>query len=220
MSPPRASSAALPGALCAAALTACVSLGPSTPSTRYELQAVFDGQPVTGPGPALVVAQPTAAPGFDGSRIVYVEMPHKLEFFSRSEWVDTPARMLAPLLVRALERSGTFASVAQARSAVAAGLRLEAEIVRLQQEFTERPSRVRLTVRIQLSDVPSRRVLGAREIEAVEGAPSDDPYGGVVAANRAVRRVLDEIVAYCGERAVEHASAEAPPRATTPANLN
>jgi cholesterol transport system auxiliary component len=208
MSGARASHTALPGALCGVAvvLSACVSLGRATPSTRYELQAAFEGQPVAGPGPALVVAQPTAAPGFDSPRIVYVKRSHELEFFTRSEWVDTPARMLAPLLVRALERSGAFASVAEARSAAAAGLRLEAEIVRLQQEFTERPSRVRLTVRVQLSEVPSRRVLGAREVEAVEEAPSDDPYGGVVAANRAVRRVLDEIVAYCGERSAARAA--------------
>jgi cholesterol transport system auxiliary component len=153
-----------------------------------------------------VVAPPTAAPGFDSPRIVYVKRPHELEFFTSSEWVDTPSRMLAPLLVRALERSGAFASVAETRSAAAAGLRLEAELVRLQQEFTERPSRVRLTVRIQLSEVPSRRALGAREIEAVEEAPSDDPYGGVVAANRAVQRVLDEIVAYCRERSAGSAA--------------
>jgi cholesterol transport system auxiliary component len=199
---------ALPVALCAVAvgLSACVSLGPKKPPTRYELQAAFEGQPVAGPGPALVVAPPTAAPGFDSPRIAYVKRPHELEFFARSEWVDTPARMLAPLLVRSLERSGAFASVAEARSAAAAGLRLEAELVRLQQEFTVRPSRVRLTVRVQLYEVPSRRVLGAREIEAVEEAPSDDPYGGVVAANRAVRRVLDEIAAYCGERSGAHAA--------------
>jgi cholesterol transport system auxiliary component len=204
----RASHTPLPGALCAVAvsLSACVSLGSSTPSTRYELQAVFEGQPVGGTGPVLVVAPPTAAPGFDSPRIVYVKRPHELEFFTSSEWVDTPSRMLAPLLVRALERSGAFASVAETRSAAAAGLRLEAELVRLQQEFTERPSRVRLTVRIQLSEVPSRRALGAREIEAVEEAPSDDPYGGVVAANRAVRRVLDEIVAYCRERSAGSAA--------------
>jgi cholesterol transport system auxiliary component len=204
----RASHTAIPGALWAVAvgLSACVSLGRETPSTRYELQAVFEGQPVAGPGPALVVAPPTAAPGFDGPRIVYVKRSHELEFFTRSEWVDTPARMLAPLLVRALERSGAFASVAEARSAAGAELRLEAEIVRLQQEFTGRPSRVRLTVRIQLTEVPSRRVLGVREVEAVEEAPSEDPYGGVVAANRAVRWVLDEIVAYCGERAAARAA--------------
>jgi cholesterol transport system auxiliary component len=195
----RSSRRALQGALgtLLAGLTACVSLGPPTPPTRYELQADFEGQPVAGPGPALVVAVPTAAAGFDGPRIVYVRRAHELEFFSRSEWVDAPARMLAPLLVRALERSGRFAAVAEARTGSAAGLRLDSEIVRLQQEFTVRPSRVRVTVRVQLSDVASRRVLGAREFEAVEAALSDDPYGGVVAANRAVRRVLDDIVAYC-----------------------
>jgi cholesterol transport system auxiliary component len=207
MSCARARHPALLDALCAAiGLSACVSLGPATPAVRYELQVVFEGQPVAGRGPALVVAQPTAAPGFDAPRILYVKRPHELESFSRSEWVDTPARMLAPLLVRALERSGAFASVAEARSAAAAGLRLETEIVRLQQEFTIHPSRVRLAVRVQLSEVLSRRVLVAREIEAVEEASSDDPYGGVVAANRAVRRVLDEIVAYCGEHAMQHAS--------------
>lgn len=213
MSRALASRTALRGALGAVAvgLSACVSLGPETPSTRYELQAALEGQPVAGPGPALVVAPPTAAPGFDGPRMVYVKRPHTLESFSRSEWVDTPARMLAPLLVRALERSGAFASVSDARSAGAAGLRLETEIVRLQQEFTERPSRVRFTVRVQLSEVPSRRVLGVREIEAVEEAPSDDPYGGVVAANRAVRRALDEIAAYCAERSSARAASRRSP---------
>jgi cholesterol transport system auxiliary component len=197
----RSTPGALPAALgiVLAGLTACVSLGPSTPPTRFALQADFEGQPVAGTGPALVVAVPTAAAGFDGPRMVYVQRAHELEFFARNEWVDAPARMLAPLLVRALERSGRFQAVAEARTAAAAGLRLESDLVRLQQEFTVRPSRVRLTVRVQLSDVASRRVLGAREFEAVEEALSDDPYGGVVAANRAVRRVLDDIVAYCVE---------------------
>lgn len=184
--------------------SACISLGPATPSARYELQASFEGGPVAGAGPTLLVAEPTAAPGFDSPRIVYVKRPHELQAFARNEWVDTPAHMLAPLLVRALERSGAFAAVTDVRSGATAELRLETEVVRLQQEFTSRPSRVRLTVRVQLSEVSSRRVLGAREIEAVQEAPSDDPYGGVVAANRAIREALDAVVSYCGERAEGH----------------
>jgi cholesterol transport system auxiliary component len=185
-------------------VTACISLGPRTPSARYELQAFLEGEPVVGQGPVLVVAQPTAAPGFESPRIVYVKRPHELQAFARSEWVDTPARMLGPLLVRALERSGAFAAVTDAASGAAADLRLETELVRLQQEFTSHPSRVRLTLRVQLSDVRSRRVLGAREIETVEEAPSEDPYGGAVAANRAVRKVLEAVASFCGERFGEH----------------
>src|SRR6266542_3750319 len=73
MSCKRASHTALPGALCAVAvgLSACVSLGPATPSTRYELQAVFEGQPVAGREPGRPAAQrriarrPAAAPRRD-----------------------------------------------------------------------------------------------------------------------------------------------------------
>lgn len=198
-------------ALWAAALSvnACVSLGPRTPPARYELQAVLDGAPVAGEGPTLAVAQPTAAPGFQTPRMVYVKRAHELQAFARSEWVDTPARMLAPLLVRALERSGVFEAVTGAGSGAAAQLRLETELVRLQHEFTDRPSRVRLTLRVQLSDVRSRRVLGVREIEVVEEAPSEDPYGGVVAANGAVQIALEAVGAFCRERATEGL---APPR--------
>jgi cholesterol transport system auxiliary component len=193
----------LPLVTAVVSLTACLSLGPPRPSARYELQAPLEGEPVAGQGPVLLVAQPTAAPGFESPRMVYVKRPHELQAFARNEWVDTPARMLGPLLVRALERTGAFAAVTGAASGAVPDLRLETELVRLQQEFTSRPSRVRLSLRVQLSEVRSRRVLGAREIEVAEEAPSEDPYGGAVAANRAVRKALEAVAAFCGERFAE-----------------
>jgi cholesterol transport system auxiliary component len=148
--------------------------------------------------------------------MLYVKRPHQLQAFAHSEWVDAPARMLAPLLVRALERSGAFAAVADAASGVAAELRLETELVQLQQEFTGHPSRVRLVLRVQLSEVRSRRVRGVQEIEILEDAPSEDPYGGVVAANRAVEKALAAVASFCSEHAADR-SATRPPR-RLPAN--
>lgn len=197
----------LPPCAALACVTACISLGPGAPSARYELQASLEGAPVAGQGPVLLVAQPTAAPGFESPKIMYVKRAHELQAFARSEWVDTPARMLGPLLVRALERSGAFAAVTDAASGAAADLRLETEVVRLQQEFTRRPSQVRLTLRVQLSDVPTRRVLGVREIEVLEEAPSEDPYGGAVAANGAVQKALAAVASFCGERLAERPAA-------------
>ncbi len=186
----------------AASVSACISLGPPTPPARYELQASLGGTPARGDGPTLTIAPPTAAPGFESPRMIYVKRPHELQAFARSEWVDAPARMLGPLLVRALGRSGAFEAVTDAGSGADAELRLETELVRLQHEFTARPSRVRLTLRVQLSD-RARHVLGVREIEAIEEAPSEDPYGGVVAANRAVQEALEGVVSFCTERAAE-----------------
>jgi len=151
--------------------------------------------------PTLVVSPPRAAAGFDSQRIIYLRQAHALEHYAYNEWVDTPARMLAPLIVAAVERSAAFRAVVQTPSTVAGDMRLDTEVMRLQHEFLSNPSRVRFTLRAYLVDIATRRVLGSREFEAVAAAPSEDPYGGVIAANEAARAVLDELAAFCAEAA-------------------
>lgn len=151
--------------------------------------------------PTLIVNPPHAASGFDSQRIIYVRSPHKLEYFAHSEWADTPARMLAPLIVAAVEASGTFRAVVPTPSAAAGDLRLDTEIVRLQHDFAGQPSRVRFTLRAYVVDNSTRRVLASREFDEVAAAASDDPYGGVVAANRAVHSVLEQLASFCAEAA-------------------
>jgi cholesterol transport system auxiliary component len=56
---------------------------------------------------------------------------------------------------------------------------------------------VRFTLRAQLIDVDARRVLASAEFDETEVAPSDDPYGGVLAANRALARLLERLAAFC-----------------------
>lgn len=145
----------------------------------------------------LEVSVPRASPGFDTPRMAYVKTPFELDYFADNRWAEAPARMLGPLLTHALEQSGAFRAVVQAPSIVPADVRVVTELIRLQQDFTARPSRVELTVRVQLVDVRARRVLATRLLEAVETAPSEDPRGGVAAANAALRRVLEEIVDFC-----------------------
>lgn len=170
--------------------------------STYALEAQFQNRPAAASGaPVLLVTRPRAHSGFDSPRMAYVRKPHELEYFSRNQWVDTPEKMLAPLLVQAFEASGAFGAVSQAAGVVAAQLRLDSEIVRLQQEFTAEPSRVRFTLRAQLIDVAGRRILATREFDVSENAASDDPYGGVVAANKAVQRALSEAAGFFAAQA-------------------
>lgn len=186
------------------ALAGCAALEPARTEaiSTYALEAQFEGNSPTASGSqTLVVGMPRAAPGFDSARMVYVRKPHQLEFFAKNQWVDTPARMLAPLLVQALERGGKFRAVAQPAGSLAAELRLDTEIIRLQQEFANPRSRVHLTVRAVVIDLVRRRVVATREFDIVEPAPSEDPDGGVVAANRAVKRLLAQMAEFCGDLA-------------------
>ena len=61
--------------------------------------------------------------------------------------------------------------------------------------------RVRFPLRAPLVDDKTRRVLAWREFDATVPAASDDPYGGVVAANQAVQTVLKDLAAFCAAAA-------------------
>lgn len=191
------------GALSVLALGACSVLSPTAtpPPAFYSL----DSAPVTAPAPAraaaptLIINPPRAAAGFDSQRIIYVRENHKLEYFAHSEWIDPPARMLGPLLVAAIEHTGAFTAVVLTPGAAGGDLRLDTEIVRLQHEFQTSPSRVRLTLRAYLIDDKTRRVLAWRQFDAAVDAASDDPYGGVLAANGAVQTVLQQLSVFCAE---------------------
>ena len=120
-----------------------------------------------------------------------------LEHYSNSQWVDTPARMLLPLLVLRLESTGKFSAVLSAATSPVAGeLRLDTEIIRLQQEFLSEPSQVRLILRAQLLDMVAREVVVTQLFEIVKDTPSENAQGGVVATNDAVAQVLDELTAF------------------------
>ena len=197
------------GGMAALALCACSALAPSTtpPPAFYSLNgepglAVAAAAPTAGSAaqPTLIINPPRAAAGFDSQRIIYLREAHKLEYFANSEWVDPPARMLGTLLVSALQGTGAFRAVVLAPGTAVGEMRLETDIVRLQQEFQGSPSRVHFTLRATLLDDKTRRVLGWREFDARVAAPTDDPYGGVLAANLAVQAVLKDLAAFCAEQ--------------------
>jgi cholesterol transport system auxiliary component len=165
----------------------------STYSIEVQLEAAGNGEGKQ----TIQVSTPGARPGYDTRRMVYTKRPHEIEFFTQNQWVDSPARMLTPLLVQALESSAKYRAVVTTRSAATADLRLDTEIIRLQHEFTTRPSQVHLTVRAQLTDIQGKRVIASREFNVTEASPSEDPYGGVLATNRAVKTLLQQITEFC-----------------------
>jgi cholesterol transport system auxiliary component len=180
---------------------------PAAPAARYTLDdgaapAAAAANP-TQPGAAvLLVAQLTATAGFDTARMVYRRHPQQLESFAFHEWVEPPARMLAPLLLHALQDTGAFRAVLMAPTAAQGGLRLETELIRLQHDFTVQPSRLRLTLRAVLLDVATREVMVAQTFDESLVAASDDPIAGVAAAQRLTRRVLAALAAQVALAAV------------------
>jgi cholesterol transport system auxiliary component len=190
----------LPALLLSVLLAGCVSfLGQSGEQPRlYRLDAVLaDKAAMAKRDAVLAVSLPQAQPGADSAAMAYVQQAHQVEYFASSRWADTPARMLEPLLLQALSQAGGFRAVVSNVGSVAADFRLDSEWLRLQQEFTPQPSRMHLTLRVQLVNLKTRQVVAAQEIDEVEPAASENAYGGVMAANRAMQRVLGRVVEFC-----------------------
>lgn len=150
-----------------------------------------------GPAPVLLVAVPSAAPGYDSARMLYQRQPQQLEAFAFHEWVEPPARLLAPLMVQALQATGAFHAVLLAPTSGTGSLRLETEVLRLQQDFNMQPTSVRLTLRAALIETATRRVIATQVFDANVPARNDDPVAGVAAAQQATQRVLTELAAAC-----------------------
>jgi len=194
---------------CAAALLAATLLAgcgnllpqPATPPITYTLEASAEAAAAppaaAASAPTLAVSALQAAAGYDSARIVYLRQPQQLEAYAKSVWVDTPARMLAPLLVAALQRSGAYAAVVSAPSAAASTLRLDTEVLRLRQDFEGGSSAVTLSLRATLVDGATRQVLGSRDFSATVPAASADSAGGVRAAQAATRQVLATLADWC-----------------------
>lgn len=147
-------------------------------------------------GKTLLVTVPKAAPGFDSNRIAYTKEPLKLDYYSNSIWSDAPPKMLLPILVRAFEGTGAFKAVVSPPAPALADMRVDVDVIRLQQEFMTQPSQVRLTARIKVLNMKSGHVLGTQVFEAMEPAPSEDAYGAARAANAAVQKILTDMIPF------------------------
>jgi len=201
--------------MASAFLTGCLSpRAPEGPVHTYRLDR---GERAVEQNPAgkkreaqgtLLVNMPRAESGFESPRMMYLSRPFELSYYATNQWADTPARMLVTLLVQSLEQSGTWRTVVPVPTSVKGDYRLDSQGLVLQQEFMQQPSHVRLAVRLQLVALGEQKVVGTKWFEFLEPAASEDAYGGVLAANRAVEHLLDQVtvwVSSCiGDGALSH----------------
>lgn len=199
-------------------LAGCGSLlGPaSPPPQRFSLDddAAASEVPaaVVAPAdaPVLVVTPSSAAPGFASDRMIYLRSPQQPEPYAQHAWVDAPARLLVPLLVGRLQRTGRFAAVVTTPGSAVGQVQLDTQVLRLQHELPGGPGRVRFTLRATLVDKrgTSQRVR-VRDFEAVVPTESDDAAGAAKAARAAVKEVLAQLADFCTSQVPASAAASA-----------
>jgi cholesterol transport system auxiliary component len=152
-----------------------------------------EGKPKAG---TLVVSVPVAQAGFDTPRMAYTQRPYEVSYYATHQWADSPPRMLTPILIQALEQTGDWRAVVPMPTSLRGDHRVEIDQLALAQDFLRKPSQVRVTLRLQVIKLPEYLVLGTSLFDVVEEAMTDDAYGGAVAANRAVERLVKEVAGW------------------------
>lgn len=142
---------------------------------------------------SLSVSRLEVQPGYDTSAIAYRRDAFELEYFVRSRWTDRPARMIHPAIIDGLQALGPFRHTIDATAGIPTRFRMDVELVRLEQDFQQDPSMVRLDLRVRLLDRRGRDIVLSETIRVRETAPSEDAVGGIIAANRALEKAVREL---------------------------
>ena len=158
--------------------------------------------PHASPGAAaLLVFAPHTRPLYDSVRMAYQLQAQEVDYFSRNQWAETPSEMLKPLLVKTLQDTGFFSAVITPPYSGPYAWGLRTEIGELVADFTADPAVLRLSLRLQLIDGKSGRVVATRDLAMREPLRQRTPEACIAAANAATAQALLEVARFVVETA-------------------
>lgn len=134
----------------------------------------------------LTVSLPDAAAGYQTQQMLYTKKPFQIEAFANNVWTSPPGDMIYPLIMQSLQRSGYFFAVTSAAYNDEAHYRLDTQLLQLQQNFLRKPSILEFSAKVVLTNLKTNEVVASRIISHNIPCLQDSPYGGVIAANKAV----------------------------------
>ncbi|KTC88593.1 ABC-type transport auxiliary lipoprotein family protein [Fluoribacter dumoffii] len=161
---------------------------------QYQLSAYSSKQLAKDPMPiTLLVTAPEAAAGYQTEQMLYIKKPYELEPFAKNAWVNPPSDMLYPLMLQSLQRTNLFAAVTSNAYTLGVDYRVDTQLLRLEQNFLKKPSVIEFSVKMVLTHVSDNKVLASRIVNLQVPCPSDTPYGGVIAANKATQKFTENL---------------------------
>lgn len=172
--------------MCALSLLTACSPIKAPVSNQYTLNAFYTKKrAVHNQAHSILISQPDAIAGYQTEQMLYTDRPFEINAFAHSAWISSPANMLYPLITQSLQHSHYFFAVAAGPDADKTDYRLDTQVLALQQNFIKKPSTIELAIQCVLTHVDDNRVVASRMFTQKVVCPSDTPYGGVIAANKA-----------------------------------
>jgi cholesterol transport system auxiliary component len=137
----------------------------------------------------LLVSTPIASAGFTMKQMKYVLTPYRLQSFVLNQWVAPPADMLTPIFTNAIRRTHFFKAVVEPPFSGLTNYNLQTHLLSFTQNFMQPKSRFEMTVQANLVNSKTNQVVASKTFSSIVTAPENNPYSGVLAANKAVSKI-------------------------------
>lgn len=182
-------------------LSGCTMFSPVKTNnyTSYVLCAVPQGTIKPYHHSTIFISPVDANPSYSSDDMAYIEQPYHIEYFAKNKWLNPPAVMLRPLIVKTLRNTKHYHAVTTSTRLVQYDYMLNSKILELVQVFSCNCSHVRFKLYAEIVDARTGRIIAAKEFAATVDAPPN-PYGGVFAANQAVEIVLGQLARFAVNR--------------------
>ncbi|MFH1131746.1 MAG: ABC-type transport auxiliary lipoprotein family protein [Pseudomonadota bacterium] len=112
-----------------------------------------------GKGPRISVADFTAAPGYDSSRVAYRTTNNELRYYGYRQWVSDPAPMLADAVTRHFRASGLFSEVERGDRVHSPDLIIEGNLDALEEVDLNDKWQARLAITLRVRNARSEKIV-------------------------------------------------------------
>lgn len=183
--------------IAASFLTAC-SLGPVQTSqvNTYSLHSsnTFGQTTNQRNSGILLVTATNASSSFASTNMYYQQQPYQLQSFAKNAWLNTPSDMIANNIVENLNQLRLFKAVFNnVNPGANVSYILNSRLISLYQDFTHKPSVLVMSVQLTLINAKHNQVLASQIFTYNVPCTEDTPYGGVLAANKALGEFLNDM---------------------------
>ena len=126
--------------------------------------------------------------------MTYTRHPNVIEAYTKSAWVEPPIYLMKVALADALIASNVYQDVLMAPTSIQSPYKVDATIQKMQQHFVDGQSSIDLSLMVRLVNASTHQLIFSKIYSTTEMATSQDAAGGVEAYNRALSRLLPNIV--------------------------
>jgi cholesterol transport system auxiliary component len=144
----------------------------------------------------LMVTVPDVKPIFSTTDMLYSTSRFKVAAFAKNSWGDPPAQMLQPLIIQTMQNTHYFTAVVPQSTLGDYDFILSSQITDFKQIFFNRASEFHLGLRAQIISGVTGKVIASKEFSVAQRAPMNSPLGGVIAANCATQKLLEQLTAW------------------------